>query len=98
MIGNVLKFTLTLFAQYKRNVTQAYFMHNLSFMYALSIFQQYRTLKNRNFERPKMSKLLLDYNNQSGWGMSVSLKGCEFEHTELSIRFESFNDECAIVK
>ena len=30
--------------------------------------------------------------------MSVSLKGCEFEHTELSILFESFNDECAIVK
>ena len=30
--------------------------------------------------------------------MSVSLKGCKFEHTELSIRFESFNDECAIVK
>ena len=30
--------------------------------------------------------------------MSVSLKGCKFEHTELSIYFESFNDECAIVK
>ena len=30
--------------------------------------------------------------------MSVSLKGCKFEHTELSIHFESFNDECAIVK
>ena len=30
--------------------------------------------------------------------MSVSLKGCKFEHTELSIQFESFNDECAIVK
>ena len=30
--------------------------------------------------------------------MSVFLKGCNFEHTELSIRFESFNDECAIVK
>ena len=30
--------------------------------------------------------------------MSVSLKGCTFEHTELSIHFESFNDECAIVK
>ena len=30
--------------------------------------------------------------------MLVSLKGCNFEHTELSIRFESFNDECAIVK
>ena len=25
--------------------------------------------------------------------MSVSLKGCKFEHTELSIHFESFNDE-----
>ena len=30
--------------------------------------------------------------------MSVSLKGCEFEHTELSINFELFNDECTIVK
>ena len=30
--------------------------------------------------------------------MSVSLKGCKFEHTELSINIESFNDECAIVK
>ena len=30
--------------------------------------------------------------------MSVSLKGCKFEHTELSIHCKSFNDECAIVK
>ena len=30
--------------------------------------------------------------------MSVFLKGCNFEHTELSILFYSFNDECAIVK
>ena len=30
--------------------------------------------------------------------MSVSLKGCNFEQTELSIHFESFNDECAIMK
>ena len=30
--------------------------------------------------------------------MSVSLKWCKYEHTELSINFESFNDECAIVK
>ena len=30
--------------------------------------------------------------------MSVSLKGCKFEHTELSIHFDSFNDECAIMK
>ena len=28
--------------------------------------------------------------------MSVSLKGCKFEHTKL-VNFESFNDECAIV-
>ena len=27
--------------------------------------------------------------------MLVSLKGCNFEHTELSIHFRSFNDECA---
>ena len=30
--------------------------------------------------------------------MSLFLKGCKFEHTELSILLESFNDECAIVK
>ena len=30
--------------------------------------------------------------------MSVSLNGCKFEHIELSIHFESFNDECAILK
>ena len=30
--------------------------------------------------------------------MSVFLKGCNFEHTELSIHFLAFNDECAIVK
>ena len=30
--------------------------------------------------------------------MSVSLMGCKFEHTELSINFKSFNDKCAIVK
>ena len=30
--------------------------------------------------------------------MSVSLKGFKFEHTELSVHFESFNDECAIAK
>ena len=30
--------------------------------------------------------------------MSESLKGCNFENTELSFYFESFNDECAIVK
>ena len=42
--------------------------------------------------------LLLDYSNQGGWGMSVSLNGRNFEHTEQSIHFELFNDECAIVK
>ena len=30
--------------------------------------------------------------------MSEYLKGCTFEHTELSFHFESFNNECAIVK
>ena len=30
--------------------------------------------------------------------MSVSLKVCKFEHTELSIHFESFIDESAIGK
>ena len=30
--------------------------------------------------------------------MLVSLKGCKFGHTELSIHFESFNDDCSIAK
>ena len=30
--------------------------------------------------------------------MCVVLKGCNFDHTKLSIHFSSFNDECAIVK
>ena len=30
--------------------------------------------------------------------MSVILKGCNFEHTKLSIHFYYFNDECTIVK
>ena len=30
--------------------------------------------------------------------MSVSLKGCKFEHTKLSVHLELFNDECAFVK
>ena len=30
--------------------------------------------------------------------MSVSLKRRKFEHTELFIHSESFNDECAIAK
>ena len=30
--------------------------------------------------------------------MSVSLKGCSFEYTKLPVPFESFTDECAIVK
>ena len=30
--------------------------------------------------------------------MSVFLKGCKFEHTEVSIHFWSLNDEYAIVK
>ena len=42
--------------------------------------------------------LLLDNSNQGGWGMSVFLKGCNFEHTELSIQILSFNEECATVK
>ena len=38
------------------------------------------------------------YSNQGEWGMSKFLKGCKFEHTELWIHFESFNDECVFVK
>ena len=30
--------------------------------------------------------------------MLVYLKGCKFEHTVLRFHFESFNDECAIMK
>ena len=30
--------------------------------------------------------------------MSVILKGCNFEHTKLSIHFLSYNDKYAIVK
>ena len=30
--------------------------------------------------------------------MSLSLKGCNFEHKEQSICLELFSDECAIVK
>ena len=30
--------------------------------------------------------------------MPVILKGCNFEHTKLSIHFLSFKNECAIVK
>ena len=30
--------------------------------------------------------------------MSTILKGCNFEHTELSIHFLSFNNDCAIAK
>ena len=30
--------------------------------------------------------------------MLVSLNGCKFEHTKLSIHLGTFNDECAIVK
>ena len=30
--------------------------------------------------------------------MSVSLKGCKFDHTELSNHLESFNDQCVVVK
>ena len=30
--------------------------------------------------------------------MAVILRGCNYEHTKLSIHFLSFNDECAIVK
>ena len=30
--------------------------------------------------------------------MSEFLKGCNFEHTELSIHCLPFNDECTIVK
>ena len=31
--------------------------------------------------------VLLDFSNQDGWGMSVTLKGYNYEHTKLSIHF-----------
>ena len=56
-------------------------------------------IKNQTLKGPILLILLLDYSNQGGWHMSISLKGCYFEHTEMSkCHFESFNDECAIVK
>ena len=42
--------------------------------------------------------LLLDYSNKRRWGMSYSLNWYKFEHTKLLIHFESYNNECAIVK
>ena len=30
--------------------------------------------------------------------MSVFLKGCNFEHSEMTTHFQSVNTECAIVK
>ena len=54
--------------------------------------------KNWNFERPKTFNFITRLGNQGGWGLSVSLNGCNFEHTELSVHFGSFNDECAIEK
>ena len=30
--------------------------------------------------------------------MSIILKGCNFEHTKLTIHFLTFNGECAILK
>ena len=30
--------------------------------------------------------------------MSISLKGCKFEHNDLSLHCESLNDESALVK
>ena len=30
--------------------------------------------------------------------MSVFLKGCNLEHAEMPIHFQSFNDECSIAK
>ena len=54
--------------------------------------------RNQVMKGPRRCIFLLDYSNQSRWCMSVSLKGCYFEHTELAIHFESFNDECARLK
>ena len=74
-------------------------MRNLSFVYAFSLFQQNWTLEEiETLKGLRLWILLLDYSNQDGWGMSVSLNGCNFEQTELSIHFELFNDECEIVK
>ena len=57
-----------------------------------------RKKKIETLKGPRRWILLLDYSYQGGWGMPVFLKGCNFEHTELSIHLLSFNYECAIVK
>ena len=36
---------------------------------------------------PRRRTLFLDYSNQGVWGMSLFLKGDNFEHTEMSIHF-----------
>ena len=98
VIENAIKITLTPLAQYKRHVIQAFFIHNLSFCIPLVFSNKTERKQIETLKGPRCWILLLDYSNQGGWGMSVSLKGCKFEHTELWIHLESFNDECAIVK
>ena len=102
MIESFLKNTLKSLAQYKRHVIQAQFVHNLSFVYMYVVFpsplQIKLDVKNRNFQRPKTLNFIKDCCYQGGCGMSVFLKGYNFEHTEMSIHFLSFNVECAIVK
>ena len=55
-------------------------------------------VKIETWKDPRCWILLLDYGSQGGWGMLVYLNGCTHEHTERSIDFKSFNDECAIVR
>ena len=50
-------------------------MNKLSYICNLSLFQRNRT-KNLNMERPKMLNFIARL-YQSGWGISVSLKGVD---------------------
>ena len=80
-------FTLISLAQYQRNLIQALFIHNLSFVYALSLFEQNRMKKNGNFERLRGVEFYY-YSNKGGWGLLASLKVYLFEYIILSIHFE----------
>ena len=61
------KFTLTLLAYYKRNVTPASFIHNLSFVHA-----------QKNFDKLKMLNFIARLKRSEYVGTSASLKGYLF--------------------
>ena len=79
------------------NTKDTRYKHNLCIICHLTLASSNKTGRNE-IQTLKGPRCWIYYSNQGGWGMSVSLKGCKFEHTELWIHFESFNDECEIVK